>query len=91
MRAVYQEKHAVTEIWFYHLQSQPLERVLPTLLEKSLEKGWRVALQARSEERLEALAEDRVECLRRGKPLSGRQEERAQGDRGLVVRHGRTA
>jgi DNA polymerase III subunit chi len=45
----------VTEIWFYHLQSQSLERVLPTLIEKSLEKGWRVALQARSEERLEAL------------------------------------
>jgi DNA polymerase III subunit chi len=45
----------MTEIWFYHLQSQPLERVLPGLIEKSLEKGWRVALQARSEERLEAL------------------------------------
>ena len=45
----------MTEIWFYHLQSQSLERVLPTLIEKSLEKGWRVALQARSEERLEAL------------------------------------
>ena len=45
----------MTEIWFYHLQSQPLERVLPTLIEKSLEKGWRVTLQARSEERLAAL------------------------------------
>lgn len=45
----------MTEIWFYHLQSQPLERVLPSLIEKSLEKGWRVVLQARSKERLEAL------------------------------------
>jgi DNA polymerase III subunit chi len=45
----------MTEIWFYHLQRQPLERVLPTLIEKSLEKGWRVAVQARSEERLDAL------------------------------------
>jgi DNA polymerase III chi subunit, HolC len=45
----------VTEIWFYHLQRQPLERVLPNLIEKSLEKGWRVAVQARSEERLDAL------------------------------------
>jgi DNA polymerase III subunit chi len=45
----------MTEVWFYHLQRQPLERVLPNLIEKSLEKGWRVAVQARSEERLDAL------------------------------------
>src|SRR5450631_616674 len=45
----------MTEIWFYHLQRQPLEKVLPTLIEKSLEKGWRVTVQARSEERLDAL------------------------------------
>ncbi len=45
----------MTEIWFYHLQRQPLERVLPNLIAKSLEKGWRVAVQARSEERLDAL------------------------------------
>ena len=45
----------MTEIWFYHLQRQPLERVLPSLIEKSLEKGWRVAVQARSEQRLDAL------------------------------------
>ena len=45
----------MTEIWFYELQSQPLEKVLPNLIEKSLERGWRVTLQAKSEERLEAL------------------------------------
>lgn len=45
----------MTDIWFYHLRSQPLEKVLPNLIEKSLEKGWRVALQARSAERLDAL------------------------------------
>jgi DNA polymerase III subunit chi len=45
----------MTEIWFYHLQRQPLDRVLPNLIEKSLEKGWRVAVQATSEERLDAL------------------------------------
>jgi DNA polymerase III subunit chi len=45
----------VTEILFYHLQHQPLEKVLPTLLEKSLERGWRVVAQAASEERVEAL------------------------------------
>ena len=45
----------MTEVLFYHLQRQPLERVLPTLLEKSLERGWRVLVQAASEERVEAL------------------------------------
>jgi DNA polymerase-3 subunit chi len=45
----------MTEILFYHLQRQPLERVLPSLLEKSLERGWRVVVQAGSEERAEVL------------------------------------
>ena len=45
----------MTEILFYHLQRHPLERVLPALVEKSLERGWRVVVQAASEERIEAL------------------------------------
>lgn len=45
----------MTEIYFYHLLRQPLERVLPMLLEKSLERGWRVVVQGASEERIEAL------------------------------------
>jgi DNA polymerase-3 subunit chi len=40
---------------FYHLQRQPLERVLPTLLERSIERGWRAVVQATSEERVDAL------------------------------------
>ena len=45
----------MTEMLFYHLQRQPIERVLPTLIERSLERGWRVVVEAASEERLEAL------------------------------------
>jgi DNA polymerase-3 subunit chi len=45
----------MTEILFYHLQGQKLEGVLPTLLEKSLERGWKVIVQGASEERIEAL------------------------------------
>ena len=45
----------MTEVLFYHLQRQPLERVLPALLEKSIERGWRVVVQASSEERVDAL------------------------------------
>jgi len=44
-----------TEVYFYHLESRTLEDVLPTLLERSLERGWRAAVQAASEERVEAL------------------------------------
>ena len=45
----------MTEILFYHLQRQPLEKVLPPLLEKSLARGWRVVVQASSDERVDAL------------------------------------
>jgi DNA polymerase-3 subunit chi len=44
-----------TEVYFYHLERRTLEEVLPTLLERSLERGWRAAVQAASEERVEAL------------------------------------
>ena len=45
----------MTEILFYHLKGQTLEQVLPPLLQKSLERGWRVVVQASSDERVEAL------------------------------------
>ena len=45
----------MTEVLFYHLQGQKLEGVLMPLLEKSLERGWAVAVQGTSEERMDAL------------------------------------
>src|SRR5258708_1597124 len=45
----------MTEVLFYHLQNMTLESVLPPLLEKSLERGWRVVVQSTSEERADAL------------------------------------
>jgi DNA polymerase-3 subunit chi len=45
----------MTEVLFYHLQDMSLENVLPPLLEKSLERGWRVVVQSTSEERADAL------------------------------------
>ena len=45
----------MTEVLFYHLQSQPLEQVLPGLLEKCLERKWRAVVQFGSEERRDAL------------------------------------
>ena len=46
----------MTPVFFYHLERQPLESVLPKLLRTSLERGWRVVVQASSNERAEALA-----------------------------------
>ena len=48
---------SMTEILFYHLQSRSLEAVLPQLVEKSLEKSWRVVIQGVTRERLAALDE----------------------------------
>lgn len=45
----------MTEILFYHMQGQKLENVLPALLEKSLERGWKVVVQGSTDERIEAL------------------------------------
>lgn len=45
----------MTEVLFYHLESRKLEQVLPGLLLKSLERGWRVVVQATLPERVEAL------------------------------------
>jgi DNA polymerase-3 subunit chi len=45
----------MTEVLFYHLEHQPLERVLPSLVERTLARGWRAVVQAGSEERVEAL------------------------------------
>lgn len=45
----------MTEFLFYHLEAQPVERVLPQLLEKSVERGWRVVVHTSSEERVDAL------------------------------------
>jgi DNA polymerase-3 subunit chi len=45
----------LSEVFFDHLQRQPLEAVLPRLLDKSRERGWRALVQVGSEERLATL------------------------------------
>jgi len=45
----------MTEVLFYHLQGMPIEKALAPLIEKSLDRGWRVAVQSSSDERIEAL------------------------------------
>lgn len=45
----------MTEVLFYHLERGALEDVLPGLLEKTLERGWRAVVRAGSRARVEAL------------------------------------
>jgi DNA polymerase-3 subunit chi len=46
---------SMTEVLFYHLEQQPLERVLPSLAERTLARGWRAVIQAGNEERVAAI------------------------------------
>ena len=43
------------EVLFYQLLHAPLERALPVLLEKTLERKWKAAVQTGSDQRAEAL------------------------------------
>lgn len=45
----------MTEVLFYHLERRTLEEVLPGLLEKCLERGWRTVVQTGTRERRDAL------------------------------------
>lgn len=46
----------MSELWFYHLERSGLDQVLPGLLEKTLERGWRARIEVGSAERAEALS-----------------------------------
>ena len=46
----------MTEVFFYHLERQPLEAVLPQLLEKTLARGWRAVVQVGLPEQVEAIS-----------------------------------
>lgn len=44
-----------TEVFFYHLERQPLETVLPTLIERVVERGWRAVIEVGNPDRLQPL------------------------------------
>ena len=45
----------MTETLFYHLERRSLDEVLPGLLEKTLERGWRAVIRTESSERADAI------------------------------------
>ncbi|MEL6872293.1 MAG: DNA polymerase III subunit chi [Pseudomonadota bacterium] len=45
----------MTEVLFYHLLNRTPEQVLPSLLERSMSRGWKSLVRAGSEERADAI------------------------------------
>ena len=45
------------EVMFYHLTRQPLEQVLPVLLHKTLERGWRALVRCANPLRIRPLSD----------------------------------
>jgi len=43
------------DIWFYHLEKTPLPQVLPDLLEKVVQKGWRAYVHGRDDNGIDVL------------------------------------
>lgn len=45
------------EIWFYHLERSSLDEVLPGLLDKTLERGWRALVRVADPRRMDQIDE----------------------------------
>jgi DNA polymerase-3 subunit chi len=45
----------MSEVLFYHLERRTLDHVLPGLIEKTLERGWRALIKTESAERADAI------------------------------------
>jgi DNA polymerase-3 subunit chi len=43
------------EVWFYHLERSALDQVLPDLLERTLQRGWKAIVRSPDSERIEHL------------------------------------
>lgn len=69
----------MTEIWFYHLERSTLEQVLPELLDRTLQRGWRALVRvtdrlAEIDERLWTFRDDSFLAHgRAGEPHESRQ------------------
>ena len=44
---------AACEVWFYHLERTGVDQALPQLLEKTLQRGWKVMLRTREASRID--------------------------------------
>jgi DNA polymerase-3 subunit chi len=73
------------EILFYHLQNATLEQTLPSLLEKTLGRGWKAVVRVSSDERLKALDDHLWTCSDEGFLPHGIEGDALMGDHPIVL------
>jgi DNA polymerase III subunit chi len=47
----------MTEVWFFHLDKQPIEHVLPRIVASSLARGWRMVIETANPERVSKISD----------------------------------
>ena len=47
----------MTEVWFFHLDKQPLEHVLPRIVASSITRGWHMVIETAMPERVVKISE----------------------------------
>ena len=47
----------MTEVWFFHLDQQPLAHVLPRIVASALQRGWRIVIETALPERVPKLSD----------------------------------
>lgn len=76
------------EIWFYHLERSTVEQVLPGLLEKTRERGWRALVRAADAGLLSEI-DDWLWTYRQDSFLAhGRAEDANAARQPIVLTHG---
>lgn len=72
------------EIWFYHLERSTLDQVLPGLLEKTRERGWRALVRAPDAGRLGEIS-DQLWTFRPEAFLAHGRTDEPHGDRQPIL------
>ena len=47
----------MTEVWFYHLEKQPLDHVLPRIVSKAIERGLPLVIETTSQEQVTKISD----------------------------------
>jgi DNA polymerase III subunit chi len=47
----------MTEVWFYHLEKQPLDHVLPRIVSKAIERGLPLVIETTSQEHVTKISD----------------------------------
>lgn len=72
------------EIWFYHLERSSLDQVLPGLLDKTLERGWRALVRVGDARRLDEI-DERLWTWRDESLLAHGRSEQPHADRQPIL------